>query len=539
MQKPKTWRDYALNNKALAIIRRSSHRQEDNSSAEVQEEEIRKFCDFLGLKLVRLESIIESAKDANNRPKYNALKNWAVDNKVSHIVFYMMDRDTRNFTDMEINANLIKKSDIVFHYAKDLKTLDKYNIDSEFLSTSVNTLTNKDLSMKISIKVNDSMDAKARSGWFPNNHAPLGYMHLHPTDEAGREKKRGTIIVPDKDERKVRLVQSEFALKAEGYSLEMIRTKNLEMGLVPVEMKHRYSRHGIEDRLKNPFYWGQFRWKGEIYDGKHELIIPAEILRKVKSLEGKSNAGRKGKHTGSGFFSGGWIRCGHPECGLMLTYDPKTKNKGEANEKVHHYYRCANSRGIHRPLTYVKEAEMFEQFESALESIVIPRQWVDELVAEFEKYQDGSKQKLKNEFALLRERLGKVELKEEQNFDLLGDGIITQEEFKGRKQKLSAEREQLQIEIEKYTLKSHDNLAMTAKRVFELAINAKDLWKKGTPEERRKVLELLCSNPTLEGSTVRYDLKKPFAVLAEMAQKENWRSQGDLNPCILREREVS
>lgn len=87
--------------------------------------------------------------------------------------------------------------------------------------------------------------------------------------------------------------------------------------------------------------------------------------------------------------------------------------------------------------------------------------------------------------------------------------------------------------------KNHDDLAMTAKRVFELAINAKELWKKGNIEERRKILDLLCSNPTLDGSTVRYNLKKPFAVLAEMARKEDWRSQGDLNPCILREREVS
>ena len=83
---------------------------------------------------------------------------------------------------------------------------------------------------------------------------------------------------------------------------------------------------------------------------------------------------------------------------------------------------------------------------------------MNELVAEFEKYQDGSKQKLKNEFALLRERLRRVEIQEDQIFDLLSDGTINQEEFKHRKQKLSAERERLQIEIEKYSLKSHDNL---------------------------------------------------------------------------------
>ena len=71
-----------------------------------------------------------------------------------------------------------------------------------------------------------------------------------------------------------------------------------------------------------------------------------------------------------------------------------------------------------------------ELVDTALGSIVIPKQWVDELVAEFEKYQDGAGQKLKNEFALLRERLGKVEVQEDQVFELLSEGTITEEEPK-------------------------------------------------------------------------------------------------------------
>jgi len=53
---------------------------------------------------------------------------------------------------------------------------------------------------------------------------------------------------------------------------------------------------------------------------------------------------------------------------------------------------------------------------------------------------------------------------------------------------------------------------MTAvKRVFELAIKAKELWKTMNREERLEYLKKVCSNPTLDALTVHYHLEKPFA----------------------------
>jgi hypothetical protein len=37
-------------------------------------------------------------------------------------------------------------------------------------------------------------------------------------------------------------------------------------------------------------------------------------------------------------------------------------------------------------------------------------------------------------------------------------------------------------------------------------------------------LDLVLSNPVLSGATVRYDLKKPFVMLSEMSQKQDWRT---------------
>ena len=39
------------------------------------------------------------------------------------------------------------------------------------------------------------------------------------------------------------------------------------------------------------------------------------------------------------------------------------------------------------------------------------------------------------------------------------------------------------------------------------------------------LLQRLLSKLTLDGVNIRFDLKKPFAILAEMARKSDWRSR--------------
>src|SRR2546421_8332001 len=48
----------------------------------------------------------------------------------------------------------------------------------------------------------------------------------------------------------------------------------------------------------------------------------------------------------------------------------------------------------------------------------------------------------------------------------------------------------------------------TADRIFELAKQARSLWSQRTPSEQRELLEMLVSNPRLEGSSVRFEMKK-------------------------------
>lgn len=61
------------------------------------------------------------------------------------------------------------------------------------------------------------------------------------------------------------------------------------------------------------------------------------------------------------------------------------------------------------------------------------------------------------------------------------------------------------------------------KKVFELAINLKELWKAMDREKRVTYLKRVCSNPTVDSLTLHYHLQKPFERLAKMKGNENWR----------------
>ncbi len=72
----------------------------------------------------------------------------------------------------------------------------------------------------------------------------------------------------------------------------------------------------------------------------------------------------------------------------------------------------------------------------------------------------------------------------------------------------------------------------SVKSILELATSAKSLWIRKSAQERKEFLNLILSNPILDGVNVRYELKKPFAVLVKMSEnpeKEDWCGRRDSN----------
>ena len=522
------------NKKTLIVIRRSGYGQKDNTSAVTQERENSRYGQDEGLDVVDTVSMIETAYRSKNRRKFREAISNARKKGVKHIVFYHSSRETRNLTDNEWSEDLCKQDKLIIHHVSNGRVYWKHTTDHEWQARDFDVVINKSDSRSKSTRVKDSYLTKAKDGWWPYRHTPLGYIHSKEIDQWGVPKKGTAKLVRDPNEKRVKQVQREFEFRAMGYSYDDIRTQIINEGFIPPEKVKKYNRSTIEKRLKNPLYWGYFYLHGSPvkYPGKHELIIPKKILKTVEAI----NSGNRGKikklPDQQGVFDDGWIRCAHPECQRQLTFDPKEKSiKSEGGQiKIYNYYRCTNSRQIHEKEVSIEEKKIFEQFEAAIAAISISDDFAKDIANALNETHAEAKKSIKREMQSYREAKEVLKLERKKAYQFLSKGTVTSEIYQEEISRIDKEDDELTDKLEQAQLQINDDYKVGVEKVFELAKDALALWKSVTREERIEKLKMICSNPTLDGRTVRYDLQKPFQILALMRGNSKWRRVRDSNP---------
>ncbi len=521
------------NRKAILIPRVSTRKQD----LEPQIQELKVYCSRVGLQVVEIFPIKESAKNSEDREEYGKAMAYAIANNIRHVIFFKDDREARNLTDVEKNERYVQADLISLHYVLDNKIIWKNSPDSDFFMRDMKAAYNKNFSRVLSVRTNHSQRVKAESGWFPGNKTTLGYVIQKTKDESGRELKRGAIIVPDPNEKNVRQVVREFEMR--GYNrltLSQIADQLVVEGFITSKQRPNYEST-IDRHLKNKFYGGRFNWPsdGPEYQGKHELIIPTKLYKLVQEFDNRSAYQRR-----DGIFSGGWIRCA--SCGCFITPETKTKKlKSTGEKKVYNLYRCSNGRKVHQSFAgmYVKEDQLWEQLEGAIEAVVISEEFANDLIYALNESKHKTIEATKREIAAFREAELGLQGEEDRYLRHFDNGLIDRPAYDRHRARIRAKRDEYIEMMEQKNLEITDAGFETAKSTIELAKQAKELWLSRSPEERRDFLDSILSNPVLDGPTLRYDLRKPFALLSEMKGLEDWRPLRDSNSCLLRERELS
>jgi DNA invertase Pin-like site-specific DNA recombinase len=155
---------------------------------------------------------------------------------------------------------------------------------------------------KISVSFKRGHRAKLRKGIWPS-FAPLGYLNNHKT--------KGIDIDPEK----APLIRKAFELYATGeYTLKAIAKILKDAGLRSYKGKV-LSVSCVQRMLKNTFYYGVFRFNGEMYDGSHEPIISKKLFDTIQQV--MNNRGKKKRKRKHNFAFSGLMRCGN--CGCMIT----------------------------------------------------------------------------------------------------------------------------------------------------------------------------------------------------------------------------
>jgi len=253
----------------------------------------------------------------------------------------------------------------------------------------------------LSENVKRGLRQKLRRGEYPGK-APIGYLH---------DRFKKTIHV---DKTKAKLIKKLFEIYATGeYSLKYLQSQFKDLGLIS-RRGYPPSINMIQYILTQPFYYGVFKYNGEIYQGQFEPIITKKLFDKVQTvMQNRGKPHKKKKH--DYIFTNGYIKCG--TCGTCITAE---KQKG------HIYYRCTKKKGACAE-KYIREEELAQQLTEITQKVSLPDDWADFMIKKLDKEKLDSTQSSFALAALLKQKVFSIDEKLDKLLDSHLENIISKE----------------------------------------------------------------------------------------------------------------
>jgi len=441
---------------------------------------------------VQITEVFEESMSAKapGRPRFGEMLRRIERGAAEGIIAWHPDRLARNSIDGGQIIYLLDRKGL-----KDLKfaTFTFENNPQGKFMLSIIFGYSKYYSDSLSENVRRGMKTKVENGWRPGI-APTGYLNHQKT------------IVSD--EERFPLVRKMWDLMLTGaYSPNEIRKiADREWGLRTVKRKRRGGSplclSVVYRILTNPFYAGLIEWQGRTLPGKHRAMVSLGEFERVQELLGRPGRSRPKKHA---FTYTGMIRCG--ECGLAVTAEQKVNRYGSR----YTYYHCTKRRKdrvCQQP--YVSLARLEEQIVDFLESLRIPEsihRWAIECLTQVEQArgkdldaQRASLLKAQSATAKAIENLTGLRIRD----------LLTDEEYLRKRGELDRERLRLAQSLE--SLGKEGSWFEPARIVFSFSNRAALRFREGDLREKRLILEIVGSNPTLRDGKLSIHAAKPFSL---------------------------
>lgn len=305
---------------------------------------------------------------------------------------------------------------------------------------------------------------KVRGGEFPSK-APVGYMN---------DVRSKTVVV---DKRRSPVVVQAFELYAKGASrLEDIAIFLASKGIVTSSGKN-FPKDQIKRLLTNPFYYGHFKYAGEIHEGKHAPIISKKLFDDVQATLAKR--GRPQKSATAPQIFCGLLRCA--TCNLAITAEKKVKHQKNGNVHEYVYYRCTKKRKDMKCLEpAVTEPYLTVQLSSILHSYAMPSAWATTLNKMLDDDEKKATQSSGVFVANAQTRLASLQSKLQRLLDGYLDQDIEQSVYRAKQAELMSEKKSLEEQVNKLTLANNSWVEPMRKWITQ-ATSLREIAKNAEP----------------------------------------------------------
>ena len=488
----------------VALARVSSREQErEGFSLDVQEDALRRYAERNGGEVIQLYRIAETASKREERETFKRLLSYVREHadELDGVLFYKVDRAARNLFDYVELERLESEYGVPCIYVtQPTENTPAGRMQRRVLASMASFYTEQQ-----SLDVKGGMARRVENGLFPGQ-APYGY-------ENYREDGRGLIRVHSEQGPKVKRIFELYAFKH--HTLDSLRQALADEKISYTKSRRRFPRSKLYDILRDRSYIGEIRYHGQWYPGSHESLVDRSLFDRVQVL-----LGEKTYNSHRSVYGSGMITCGH--CGHPIVVEVKTKQT-KSGLREYRYYRCAKYTSKDHPRTRLKERDLDGQVLKLFRQMRVEDQEIREWIVEALRAKAREDQERVAERDKKLERaLGSVKQQKDRLLELRLADEIDSETFAAKNTELRDRETKLELQIEAQGRQQSENADLAIK-AFELSQHLCEKWDSADIPEKRRYLETVCLNFTLDGVTLCPQIRKPFDILAEGRLVQNGR----------------
>ena len=361
------------------------------------------------------------------RPVFNDMLRRIERGEAQGIICWKIDRLARNPVDGGQIQWLLQQG-VIRH----IQTHDRSHYPNDnVLMMSVELGMANEYIRQLSANTARGLRQKVRQGIYPGL-APLGYIN---------DPRTKTVVVHRKN---AKLIRKIFELYATG----TVRLENLSEILEQAGIQSKNKNHVHISRmsfiLQNPFYYGHFRYAGEIHEGKHEPIITKDLWDRANVVL-RSRGRLPSTKTDPRPFCG-LLRCG--TCGMGITGEIRIKRQKSGKTHRYVYYHCTKKSKTQKcPEPCIRAEELDRQLSAILADYAMPKAWADQLSVMLDKEEQNSKHTASEAVQGLRGQVAELSRDLARLTTIYVAEDIEQNDYRERRRLLMSERKSVEEQI--------------------------------------------------------------------------------------------
>ncbi|WP_373531793.1 recombinase family protein [Vampirovibrio sp.] len=486
----------------IQYIRVSSEEQSKGGSLGAQEREGQKYRERQNLKLVVMFTDVETAKSAGREQFSRMTEFLKKQKKPVVLVVEKTDRLYRNYGDMELLKALVKAKGHEIHLYKENVVLNRQTDSKTWFFHYINVGMATNYVENLSEEIIKGRNEKLLNGGYPHR-APFGYKN---------DKNTKSILV---DDNAAPFVREAFRLFGTGlYSLERLSKALYESGFSYKPQIPLMDKATLSKMLKNPFYIGEMKIKGEIFPGKHEPLIDMTTWLAAQQAFRKDN--KPLTYNRQEFKYAHILTC--HECGASYVGEEKKGGR-------YVYYRCA-SRKKGCSQGYIAEGKLDKHFDRFIESLILSPEIREAILQAAQDIESDSSADL--EIAKTQAEIKRYKTNLKQALQEKIDGNIDTDLYREISADYQNTIRQLEARLSKIVKEDIDFYRL-ANMLVDLPRTLSECWKKAKNSQKIELLNFVSANFFIEAEKMRYELKEPFSLIGKKALCEAWWSIGDSN----------